>query len=53
VQNSVVSQQGTASNLEEMDGHGQMDLQSEFEDLQFGSKGSKVGVQTRDKQEKF
>ncbi|CAG8498739.1 19524_t:CDS:2 [Gigaspora margarita] len=33
-QHSVVSQQGTASNLEEMDGHIQMDLQSEFEDLQ-------------------
>ncbi|CAG8848387.1 17545_t:CDS:1, partial [Gigaspora margarita] len=41
-QNLVVSQQGIASNLEEIDKHIQMDLHSGFEDLQVRSKGSKV-----------
>ncbi|CAG8785319.1 17679_t:CDS:1, partial [Gigaspora rosea] len=52
-QNSVVSQQGTTSNFEEMDGHVQMDLQSKFENLQVRNKGSKVGAQAHDKQGKF
>ncbi|CAG8691228.1 10721_t:CDS:2, partial [Cetraspora pellucida] len=37
-QDSFVSQYGTASNLEEMNGHVKMDLQSESEDLQVRNK---------------
>ncbi|CAG8612317.1 9010_t:CDS:2, partial [Dentiscutata heterogama] len=41
------------SDLEEIDGHVQINLQSGFEDLQVRSKGSKISAQACNKQEKF